>query len=131
MRKDEVALNFFYRQVRLYECNMWCNISVSWLCAVHVWECEAIQQWCAVMTRTPCMSVSNVCAAIASDPCRAQNKLAQSTLRPRFSGPLLSGSLAMTGCRFTAFVMHTHSMCVRLSGSLVYPDIFWKTDVCG
>ena len=32
--------------------------------------------------------------------------------------------------RFTAYVMHMYSMCVRLSGSLAYPDILWKADVC-
>ena len=29
------------------------------------------------------------------------------------------------------YVMHAYSMCVRLSGSLAYPDILRKTDVCG
>ena len=50
------------------------------------------------------------------------------TVRPRLYGPLLSGSLAIrkkiVGYRFTGFAMHTHSMCVRLSGSLANPDIF-------
>ena len=58
------------------------------------------------------------------------------TVGPRISGPLLSGSFAIrkkiAGYRFTAYGMHTYSMCVRLSGSLAYPDIFlWKTDMCG
>ena len=58
------------------------------------------------------------------------------TVRPRLSAPLLSGSLAIrkkfVGYRFTACAMHTYSMCVRLSGSLACPDVFlWKTDVCG
>ena len=52
----------------------------------------------------------------------------QTTVRPRLSGPLLSGSLAIrkkiVGYRFSAYAMHTYSMCVRLSGSLAYPDIF-------
>ena len=52
----------------------------------------------------------------------------QGTVRPRLSGPLLSGSLAIrkkiAGYRVTAHVMHTYSMCVRLSDSLAYPDIF-------
>ena len=30
----------------------------------------------------------------------------------------------IVGYRFTAYAMHTYSMCVRLSGSLAYPDIF-------
>ena len=42
----------------------------------------------------------------------------QNTVRPRLSGPLLSGSLAIrkkiVGHRFTAYVMHTYRMCVRM-----------------
>ena len=30
----------------------------------------------------------------------------------------------IVGCLFTAYGMHTRSMCVRLSGSLAYPDTF-------
>ena len=54
-----------------------------------------------------------------------------STVRPRFSGLLLSGSPPLfairkkiVGYRFTSCTMHTYSMCVRLSGSLAYPDVF-------
>ena len=50
------------------------------------------------------------------------------TVRPRLSGPRLSGSLAIrkkiVGYKCTAYAMLTYSMCVRLSGSLAYPDIF-------
>ena len=57
-------------------------------------------------------------------------------VKPRLSGPLLSGSLAIrkkiVGYRFTAYAMHTYSMCVRLPGSLAYPDILLlKTNACG
>ena len=58
------------------------------------------------------------------------------TVGSRLTSPLLSGSLSIrkkiVGYRFTAHGMHTYSMCVQLSGSLAYPDIFlWKMDVCG
>ena len=50
------------------------------------------------------------------------------TVRPRLSGPRLSGSLAIrkkiVGYKCTAYAMLTYSMCVRLSGSLAHPDIF-------
>ena len=65
----------------------------------------------------------------------AQTLVYCGTVRPRLSGPLLSGSLAIrkkiVGYRFTEYTMHTYSMCVRLSGSLACPDILSKTDVCG
>ena len=50
------------------------------------------------------------------------------TVRPRLSVPPLSRSLVIqqkiVGYRFTAYAMHTCSMCVQLSGSLAYPGIF-------
>ena len=75
-----------------------------------------------------------LCTSTCTSTCTYKNTC---TVRPRLSGPRLSGSLAIrkkiVGYRFTAYVMHTYStsMCVRLSGSLAYPDILWKTDVCG
>ena len=57
-----------------------------------------------------------------------------STVRPRLSGPLLPGSLTIwkkiVGYRFTAYGMHTYSVCVRLSGSFAYPDIFFVENRC-
>ena len=63
------------------------------------------------------------------------NLVNSGTVRPCLPTPVLSGFLSIqikiVGYRFTAHVMHTYSMCVRLSASLVYPDILRKTDVCG
>ena len=60
--------------------------------------------------------------------------MSPATVRPRLSGPLLSGSLAIrkkiVGYRFTAYGMHTYSVRVRLSGSLAYLDIFRGKRMC-
>ena len=56
------------------------------------------------------------------------------TVRHRLPGPLSPGSFAIrkkiNGYRFTVCVIHAYSMCVRLSGSLAYPDIFGGKRKC-
>ena len=94
-------------------------------------------QACVSIDKADNVKISGWLYCIGKDPWKKWKKhyfvlvqvlVGQGTVRPHLSGPLLSGSLAIRkkiiGYRFTAHVMHTYSMCVRLSDSLAYPDIF-------